>query len=87
MDVTACHTLPCAGHAIADRPAHEAWHAQIRAATQDYTEPAYGDVIAEWLDGLDADDLEKAAFASAGMDDNPTTALLGELRRRAGALA
>lgn len=87
MDVTACHTLPCAGHAIADRDAHEAWHAQIRVATEAFTEPAYGDVITEWLDGLDPADVEKAAFAGAGMDDNPTTALFAELRRRAGALA
>lgn len=49
-------------------------------------EPAYGDVITEWLDTLDPDELEKAAYATAGMDDNPTTALLAEIRRRAAAL-
>lgn len=47
---------------------------------------AAGDVIVGWLDSLDPADLEKAAFAGAGFDDNPTSALLTELRRRAEAL-
>jgi hypothetical protein len=31
-------------------------------------------------------EIEKAAFANASMDDNPTTAVFAELRRRAEAL-
>lgn len=85
MNVTACHTPPCAGHAIADAPAHRQWHEQIREHLD--SAPAYGDVILEWLDTLDSSDVERAAFAGAGMDDNPTSALFAELRRRAEALA
>lgn len=85
MTVTACHTPPCGGHAIVDPDAHRAWHEQIREQLD--APPAYGDVILEWLDTLDTSDVERAAFAGAGMDDNLTAALFAELRRRAEALA
>jgi hypothetical protein len=84
--LVACHTAPCSGQAIADPSAHEQWHTDLRMAEEQFAAPAYGEVIRDWLDSLDADDVWNTAMAESNMDETPTGALFAELRRRAEAL-
>lgn len=53
---------------------------------RDHAADSVGEAVVEWLDSLSADELGETALAAASFDDNPTSALLAELRRRAQAL-
>lgn len=86
LDNTSVYACEGCGCLVVDQKVHELVCPGNTPAGDRTPPPPLGPQIVEWLETLDPSEVTEAAYAEAGFDADPTTAVFDRLKKLAAAL-